>query len=180
MDYEVVRGSIKVPYVAEPGEKSRRMNTSPRYLRPGEMLPEGMFTEEDIESLEKSGIIKASAQSKSSPRPRRLQRRGKWSVNPDTLAGKDQEALLLMVLEIDPEFDTDKLKTKEQTIAQLTKDFDMEFDVPVATATDKTRPGFRGTEHAPENGVKDLGDTPMTPKAREALERSRARNKTTG
>lgn len=174
--YEVLKGSIKVPTPRATDDKAGLKRGKIVYFQQGEKIPPGTFSDADLADLESQNLIRRTEEIKSRTgvRPRK-QKKGKWSINPDTLAGKDQEELLLMVVEIDQEFDTDTLKTKQQTIAQLTKDFDPEFDLAIATASDKTTPGFVGTDHRPEDGIKDLGDRPMSDKAREGLERARSK-----
>lgn len=175
--YEVIRSAIKVPAKrTADGKVVTTKFVGSKYLQPGQLVQPGTFSDEELQSLEDQNFIRRTERIVSKTESaRRKQKKGKWSINPDTLAGKDQEELLLIVLEVDPEFDTDTLKTKQQTIAQLTKDFDTEFDLGIATATDKTMPGFDGREHRPENGVTDLGSPPMSDKAKEALERARSK-----
>jgi hypothetical protein len=138
--YEVSRGSLKFP---SPKSRTKTAVPRPKFLAQGEIVPDGMLSDEEIESLLADGRIKELRGRKASKALiQRKQKKGKWACDPKSLVGKDMEALLMLVLGIDEDFDVSTIKSKAQAIKQLTKDWDVEFSDPIAKSYDSNTPGL--------------------------------------
>jgi len=57
------------------------------------------------------------------PEPPVEQVQSRWVVNPESLADKDHEELLVMILERDEDYDVSTVETAEQAIAVLSADY---------------------------------------------------------
>jgi len=173
--YEVAFGALKVP---APEGKAKRYSKA-EFVRQGEEIPEGTFTDEDMERFLKGGRIRAVRGSQSARRSApRKQQRGKWSVNPESLRNKSLTELRQMVVAIDPKFKVKSLRNKQEAIEQLTQDFDKVFEEPVAPhATDKTMPGVSLVSDETEGRRSGLGargqDRGLSPRAAANLERAK-------
>lgn len=166
--YEVARGSIKLPF---PKTASKTAAPRAQFIKQGDIIPEGVLSAEEIDSLLRDKRIqplKGSVAKKASKA--RTQRRGPWSADPATLEGKSLEDLLVLVLGIDEDFNVEKLTTVEKAVAQLTKDWDPAFADDVAKAYDRSGPILG------EGGAQQTGEPrELSDKAKAVLERARAR-----
>lgn len=167
--YEVVRGAVKVPF---PKGGSKLTGGKPVFIMQGEIIPDDMLSTEEAKSLLADGrIVKLRPSSQARPAAAVTAKRGKWAVDPETLAGKELEELAMLVLGIDEDFDVTKLKTKALAIKQLTKDWDPTFADAVAKSYDKNSPGVQSAQ-----GVQSSDSTqPASEKAAQALQRARAK-----
>lgn len=165
--YRVIRGSIRLPRTGD-----RKFVTRSNFITQGELLPDGIFPESDIASWLAEGRIApatVTAEVLAAARERNL-RKGKWVVDPASLAGKTLEDLLVMVLDIDEDFNVDLLKTEEDAVRQLTSEWDPVFAEQVSTSFDQSSVPAMGPD-----GVKDAGSKPMSQSASDKLEAARAR-----
>lgn len=134
--YKVVRGSIKLP---RPG--GSKFISRSQFVNQGELLPDGIFSSADIQSWLQDGRIELiSDQDAPLLQSARVEHRGKWTVDPSVIAGKSMETLLLMVLEIDPQYDTDSLENEGDVARLLTSDWKPSYASTVPAANDRSRP----------------------------------------
>jgi len=172
--YEVARGSIKVPF---PKTASKTAAPRPQFFRQGDLLPDGALSEEEISSLladKRIAVVRGSQ--KGTKIERRTQQRGPWSVDPESLEGKNSEELGMLILGIDPDFDLRKIKTDEDAVKQLTKDWDPAFADDIAKAYDKGNPALT------EDGAKRVEGSghELSAKAKATLSKAKARAKSQG
>jgi hypothetical protein len=177
--YEVLpRAVIKVP--SPDGTPRNKRNKAITYWQPGDIIPPGALTQDDLDSLLENNLIREvtrrlTTKERESLRVKRVQRGGIWSLNPETLEGKDLDELLLIVLERDPNFDTDTLKTEEAAIKQLTRDWQPEFDEELSHGSDRTVPQLPRAHDVERGPISEGKSRPMSAKARAALERAQRR-----
>ncbi len=168
VQYKVARGVIRLP--RDP-KSTRKFRTQADFIKQGELIPEGLLGLNEIESLLSKGIIEPlSAEALQAAAGRIPKTRGKWGVDPVALAGKTLEDLLVMILEIDPDYDVSAFLTEADAVRHLTQDWDPAFREEVARSTDRNRP-----EQLRSNGVKDAGQRPMSDAAEKALARAKSR-----
>lgn len=160
MQYEIATGGLAL------SKNGSRL----KLLMQGEPVPEGMLSDEEIRSLLEDGRIRPLREARAGEMPAMPPRRGKWSVSPSQCAGKDLEALLLMVLAVDPEYDVSSLPDEATAVRQLTADWHPTFDEEVAQATDRTAPRLM-----PDARVRRGSEKEMSPEAAQTLERARLR-----
>lgn len=162
VEYRVVSGALHLPRV--PNTRGQKL------IMQGEVVPSGVFSEEDIARWLKDGRIKQAAEAAPALERASNRHQGKWCVDPATLAGKNMEDLLLMVLEIDPEYDTEPLADEASVVRLLTRDWDPLFVPGVASAKDRS-----AVVAMTPNGVKGLGTKPMSEVAQAAMAAARAK-----
>lgn len=165
--YRVAQGCVKVP--RDPKSK-RTFSTRADFLVQGDIVPEGVLSAEDIASLLAAGKIEPLIVQRPEEARGLPQRAGKWSVDPVALVGKSFEDLLIMVQEIDEDFDVTLLQDAGQAVRQLTQDWNPAFRDQIAKASDKSRPERLGPA-----GAKDLGVTPLSEAAERALAQAKSR-----
>ena len=173
--YRVVRGSIKLP--RDP-KATRTFTTQGDFLKQGDVIPEGVLSPEQLRSFLKDGRIEILRPAEAEAVKGRPKTRGRWSVDPSALAGKNLEDLLVMVLEIDPDFDVSEMTTEADAVRQLTENWDPAFRDTLTRATDKSRPEqlkLKTTGNEVRVGMRDAGERPMSDAAQRALERARAK-----
>lgn len=166
--YEVARGSLKMVY---PPGGTPISAPKAEFITQGELVPEGLLSEEEIKSLLEDGrITKVRNHAHAKVAPALKQKRGKWSVDPETLAGKNMEELTMLILGIDEDFDVGSIKSKAGAIEQLTKDWDAIFASQIAKAYDINTPGLS------VDGVKNIvNEADPSAKVRSTLERAKAK-----
>jgi len=166
--YEVARGSLKVPF-----PKGGTAISAPRgtFIGQGEVVPEGMLSEVEVQSLLEDGrITKVRTAPGTKVAAPRKQKRGKWSVDPETLAGKNMEELTMLILGIDEDFDVGSIKSKAGAIEQLTKHWDPAFADQISKSYDTNTPGLNA------DGVKaSFNENDPGSKARALLEKAKAK-----
>lgn len=165
--YKVARGVIRMP--RKPGNK-RSFSTVSDFIRQGEVIPEGLLDEAAQRSLLADGRIELVGEVQSKQAGSLPARRGKWSVDPTALVGKDLEDLLVMVLEIDETFDVSTLPSVVEAVRQLTMDWDPAFREEITRSTDRSRP-----ERLSTSGAKAGANPSMSDAAEQALARAKER-----
>lgn len=158
--YKLVRGVIQLP-------SDRRIVVQGDYIRQGQEVPEGLFSAEAIADLLKEGKIELFSPDEQNQAPGKIENRGRWGVDPVSLAGKSFEDLLVMVQEIDPEFQIMQLVDEAAAIRQLTEDWNPAFSEDLAQSSDRSAPGVTS------KGVRNLGGVPFSPESEAALARAR-------
>lgn len=173
--YVVKRGVLKMPRAA--GSKDKQFSVSVDMVRQGELLPEGVFTKDDIAGWLRDGRIAVlgavDGPAASAVLP---QRKSKWCVDPVSLVRKDMETLMAMILEIDEDYDFAGIKSEEDAIRQLSQDWNPAFAAPVAVATDKTDPALQrltGRTREAGSGLKDAGSPELSREASKVLDQAR-------
>lgn len=179
VQYRVKRGAIQLPRRIVDGKKSVRSATD--FLHQGDILPEGIFPPADIKSYLADGRIEQVGLSEDAAKKaaEAITQRSKWAVDPSSLVGKSLEELLVMVLEIDENFDSDELKSEADAVRLLTSGWDPKYAQTVAQADDRTevkslkldqgnKPGLA----VPQTGFSEQG---MSHDAEAALARAKER-----
>lgn len=134
--YKVVRGSIKLPR-----PRGAKFISRSQFINQGELIPDGIFSDADIQSWLQDGRIEPISDMDSPlVENARVEHRGKWTVDPSVIAGKSMETLLLMVLEIEPDYDTDSLESEGDVARLLTSDWKPSYASTVPAANDRSRP----------------------------------------
>lgn len=178
--YRVANGSLRKPRVKGQVPKVRR---AVDYIGQGELVPDGMLTQEEIEKLLETGVIEAlPTGGPAGAAAPTYAARGKWSVDPSALVSKTLEDLCVMILEIDPNYDVAGLDSI-QAATILTADWHPAFRETLATSSDKSRPAplsMTSKQNAKgkvveQRGAKDAGSRPMSEDASATLEALRAR-----
>lgn len=174
--YRVVRGCIRKPR----GGDKRQFVGRNDFFQQGDLLPAGVFGSDDIESWLADGRIArvnvepaVAAQAGAA-----IEARGKWTVDPATLVGKGMDALLLMVAEIDPEFDTDQLASEADAVRLLTSNWNPVFAQVVPPANDRSKPEVINLSHLEqtEDGSATRSTMrPLSEAGQDALARARAK-----
>jgi hypothetical protein len=160
--YRVTRGTIQIP-VAQGGGS----------IEQGCLVPKGVLDQKDIERLLGRGILEAivvEAPSEQtfegsdeqppagSQEPERepAVTRGKWNVDPASIAEASLEDLLIRVNEIDPTVDLAELD-EESARALLSSEFQPVFQegVPEATGEQVAEVARRVAESAPDAGASE-------------------------
>lgn len=174
--YRLARGTIKLP---RDNKSGRTFTTSGDFIKQGEMIPEGVLSDEQIKSFLATGRIELMAPAEVKQAAGMPKTRGKWGVDPTALIGKSMEELLVMVLEIDPEFDVTVIETEVDAVRQLTSDWDPAFREEIARSTDRSRPEQMKLKVSHDGnevrGARDAGSRPMSPGAERALENAKQR-----
>lgn len=127
----VKSGSLQLPRAAR--------NSRPAYVRAGQPLPEGALPLGEVKRLLAQGILVESAPAAPAAPGGLPPTLGKWSRDPESLAGKSLEQLRVMAAEIDPDCGAEVLN--EPALVQLlTADWDPVFALPEARSADRSRP----------------------------------------
>lgn len=136
--YRVIRGSIRLPR----GTKGTGFIMTRRdMIVQGELVPPGMFPDADIRSWLNEGRIEVAEVSiEQAEKQIELHNSNPFRVDPSTLVGKTMEDLVIMILEIDEEYDTDQLADEQAAIVLLTSGWDPAMRQTVAPVSDKSRP----------------------------------------
>lgn len=136
--YKVKRGAIQLPRRIVDGKKSVR--SAADFLHQGDILPEGIFPPADIASYLADGRIEQVGMSseEAAKAGAAITQRSKWAVDPSSLVGKSLEELLVMVLEIDPNYESDELQSEADAVRLLTSGWDPKYAQTVAQADDRT------------------------------------------
>lgn len=177
--YKVARGTIR-----KPRQDGRRIRTAADFVGQGEIVPEGMLTPDQIASMLEQGLIEPISTQREAA-VAEAAKRGKWSVDPGSIAGKTLEDLMVMIVEIDPGYPVENITTISEAATQLTADWHPAFRDDLAVSSDKSRPApLRSTQVKREDGkvievrgAKDAGSPEMGARSQEALDRLRERAK---
>jgi len=176
--FKVARGTIRRPRT----ERKPGIKAASDFIGQGEIVPEGMLTPEQVASLLEQGVIEPITSVRESAIAAAA-KRGKWSVDPGSIVGKTLEDLLVMIVEIDPDYSVERISSLSDAATQLTADWHPAFREDLALASDKSRPApLRTTSVRREDGkvisvegTKDAGSPDLSANARAALERARER-----
>jgi hypothetical protein len=179
--FKVARGTIRRPRT----ERKAGVKAASDVIGQGEIVPEGMLSPDQIAGLLEQGVIEPITTERETKMAESA-RRGKWSIDPAALAGKTLEDLIVMVVEIDPDYAIEGISSVSEAVTQLTADWHPAFREELARSSDKSRPApLKTTTVKREDGkvisvegAKDAGEPPMSDKAAAALERARERAKT--
>lgn len=175
--YRVVRGSLRLPR----GTKGTGFLMSRRdMIVQGELVPPGLFTDKDIQSWLAEGRIEPAGVSvEQAAEAAEVRAANPFRVDPSTLVGKTMEDLIIMVLEIDPDYDTDLLDDEQAAVQLLTSGWEPSMRQTVAPVSDKSRPealALHKLEQAEGGGnAIKTGSREMSPEAAAALEAARAK-----
>jgi len=172
----VTRFKVKRGAIRKPGGKTFAKATD--FLMQGDMIP-GMFSEKQLRSWERDGKVQVAevTMDVAQAAEEAIKARSKWAVNPTKLVRKTFEELLIMVNEIDPDFDANSLEDEEACVALLTSGWDPRYSEVVAPATDRSRPEALAL-HNMEQDVEgtratQTSNTPQSQGAVEAMARAR-------
>ncbi len=136
VQYRIKRGAIQLPRK----QGGKRVHSAAQFLHQGDVIPEGLFPESDLKSyladgrIEKVGLGADEAKRLTDE----ITQRSKWAVDPSSLVGKSLEELLVMVLEIEPGYDSDELKSEQDAVRLLTSGWDPKYAQTIAQADDRT------------------------------------------
>lgn len=174
--YRVVRGSIRLPR----GTKGTGFLMSRRdMIVQGELVPPGMYPDADLRSwlaegrIEPAGVSVAEAEEVIAVRGS-----NPFRADPSTLVGKTMEDLIIMVLEIDEDYDTDKLSNEQAAVQLLTSGWDPSMRQTVAPVNDRSRPvalAMHNMEQENGQSATRTGNSELSAKAQAGLEAAKAR-----
>jgi hypothetical protein len=135
--YRIVRGSIRIPRSKMESNAAGANGLLPQ----GDLLPRGMFDDRDILSWLREGRIeRADVTEAQIEESERVRTANPFRVDPVTLVGKTMEDLVIMILEIDPGFDTDTLEAEQDAVRLLTSGWDPKYAQTIAPVNDRSRP----------------------------------------
>ena len=174
--YRVIRGSIRLPR----GTSGTGFIMSRRdMIVQGELVPPGMFPDSDIQSwlnegrIEPAGVSVAEAEEVIAVRGS-----NPFRVDPSTLVGKTMEDLIIMVLEIDEDYDTDQLADEQAAVQLLTSGWEPSMRQTIAPVNDRSRPEALAMHNMEqENGQSAVrtGNRDLSAEAQAGLEAAKAR-----
>jgi len=137
--YRVIRGSIRKPRAYQ---KSSVVATARDFFIQGDLLPDGVFGKDDIQSWLCEGRIESAQVSvvMAQAVAEAIRSRGKFRADPASLVGKTMEELLIMVTEIDEDYDANSLEDEKAAVRLLTSDWDPRYADRIAPVSDRSRP----------------------------------------
>ena len=175
--YRVIRGAIRLPRGTE---GTGFMMSRKDMVMQGELLPPGIFPESDIESwLSEGRIERAGVSIEQAEQAAEIRAQNPFRVDPATLVGKTMEDLVIMVLEIDDEYDVDQLADEQAAVQLLTSGWEPSMRQTVAPVNDRSRPEALALhkleqEEGGGSAIKS-GDREMSQEAKAGLEAARAK-----
>jgi hypothetical protein len=145
----------------------------------GELLPPGIFTDYDIKGWLREGRIElAGVTMEVAEEAERVRVASKFRCDPSILVGKSMEDLTIMVLEIDPDFNTDNLADEQAAVQLLTSDWQPSMRQTMAPVNDRSRPqalALDKLEQVAGGSALHTGNTEMSSEAAAGLEAAKAR-----
>jgi len=173
--YRVIRGSIRLPRGTQgTGFLMKRADM----ITQGELVPPGMFTAADIRSWVNEGRIEEAGVSiEVAEEAVAVRAANKFRVDPSVLVGKTMEDLIIMVLEIDEEYDTDLLDDEQAAVQLLTSGWEPSMRQTIAPVGDRSRPealALHNLEQESGNAVR-TDNTDLSAKAQAGLEAAKQR-----
>lgn len=174
--YRVIQGAVRLPRGTE---GTGFMLSRKDMVMQGELLPPGIFPESDIKSwiaegrIEPAGVSVESAQAAVEARAA-----NPFRVDPSTLVGKTMEELLIMVLEIDSEYDADELEDEQAALRLLTSGWEPSMRQTVAPVNDRSRPKALALDKLEQDAAGSAlktGNRDMSAEAQAGLEAAKAR-----
>lgn len=173
--YRVIRGAIRLPRGKTTGFTMSRRDM----VMQGELLPPGIFPEADIKSWLSEGRIEAAGVSVEAAQAAVEARAANpFRVDPSTLVGKTMEDLLIMVLEIDPEYDADSLADEQDAVRLLTSGWEPSMRQVVAPVNDRSRPKALALDKLAQDAsgsALKMGNRDLSAEAAAGLEAAKAR-----
>lgn len=170
--YRIVRGSIRNRTLDGPVIAGRR-----GLIMQGELLPQGVFDAKDIRVWLNEGRIELADVSVEAAEAERITAANPFRVDPSVLVSKTMEDLVIMVLEIDDDYDTDSLTSQEDAVRLLTSGWSPSMRQTVAPVNDRSRPlALALHKLEQENGqpATRSSNTEMSSQAAAGLEAARA------
>jgi hypothetical protein len=144
----------------------------------GELLPVGVFDSRDIRSwLDGGRIERADVTVEVAAEEQRIRAANPFRVDPSALVGKTMEDLVIMVLEIQDDYDTDSLEDEQAAVRLLTSGWTPEMRQTVAPVSDRSRPealALHKLEQENGQSATTSGQTEMSSEAAAGLEAARA------
>ena len=111
------------------------------FILQGQLLPADVFTPEDIESwLDGGRIERADVTEAVVEEAERIRAANPFHADPAILVGKTMEDLIIMILEIQDDYDTDKLVTEQDAVRLLTSGWTPSLRQVIAPVNDRSRP----------------------------------------
>jgi len=173
--YRVIRGAIRLPRGKTTGFTMSRRDM----VMQGELLPPGIFPEADIKSwLSEGRIALAGVSVEAAQAAVEARAANPFRVDPSTLVGKTMEDLLIMVLEIDPEYDADSLESEADAVRLLTSGWEPSMRQVIAPVNDRSRPqalALDKLEQGAAGSALKMGSRDLSAEAAASLEAAKAR-----
>lgn len=137
--YRVIQGAVRMPRNAKK-EGTFVLRRADMVVQ-GELLPPGVFTQADILSwLAEGRIEEAGAPVAEAEEQERIRNANPFRCDPSTLLGKTIDELLMMIYEIDDEYDLSAIETEQDAVRLLTSGWDPKYMQTVAPVNDRSRP----------------------------------------
>lgn len=131
-----MRGAIKLPRSAVGNQP-----LSQDLILQGNLLPRDTFSEKELRSWLSQGMIAVAEVSvEQVDEAVAVRASNPFRVDPTALVGKTMEDLIIMVLEIDDEYDVDSLEGEADAVRLLSSGWDPAFREPIAPVNDRSRP----------------------------------------
>ena len=173
--YRIIRGSIRTPRTKDGPILTGRKGL----IMQGELLPEGLFGEDDIQSWLNEGRIERSGLSvEQAEEAARVIAANPFRADPSTLVGKTMEDLIIMVLEIQDDYDTDLLEDEQAAVRLLTSGWSPEMRQTIAPVNDRSRPlalALHKLEQENGQAATQSSNSEMSAEALAGLEAARAK-----
>ena len=136
--YRVIRGAIRLPR----GTKGTGFVMTRRdMIMQGELLPPDLFGDIEIQSWLREGRIELAGVSiEVAEEQVAVRAANKFCVDPSVLVGKTMEDLVIMVLEIDEDYDVDLLGDEQAAVQLLTSGWQPSMRQTIAPVNDRSRP----------------------------------------
>lgn len=177
--YRIIRGSIKLSRATT----GVHVQVKGDFLMQGDLLPVDMFSAKEIQSWLVGGRIELAGEStevaSEAVEQQRVRASNPFRADPSTLVGKSLEDLLMMVLEIQEDYDMSNLETEVDAVRLLTSGWDPKYTQTVAPVSDRSRPeALAFHKLAQEEGggsvVGSSAGAEMSAKAAEGLQAAKA------
>lgn len=137
--YRVVRGAIRMSRSTSSNFTLSKVDM----IMQGDILPAG-FDSACIQSWLADGRIELVGEEMSledaEDEQKAILARNPFAVDPSVLVSKSMEDLVIMVLEIDPDYDTDKLASEQDAVRLLTSGWDPKYAQTVSPVRDRSKP----------------------------------------
>lgn len=147
----------------------------------GELVPPGMFSDVEIKSWLNEGRIELAGVSVEVAEEQvAVRTANKFRVDPSALVGKTMEDLIIMVLEIDEDYDTDLLGDEQAAVQLLTSGWEPSMRQTIAPVNDRSRPEALALhnlerESSSEGSRVGTGNRDMSAEAAAGLEAAKQR-----
>ena len=170
--YRVIRGSIRLPRGTE---GTGFVMTRKDMIMQGELVPPGIFPTTDIKSWLAEGRIEPAGVSvETAEELVQLHQSNPFRVDPSALVGKTMEDLIILVLEIDEDYDVDLLADEAAAVQLLTSGWTPEMQQTITPANDRSKPASLDTENLSGSDI-STGNRDMSAEAAAGLAAARAK-----